>query len=169
MNPHTNLLMTPSLHQRASLWLRALPACVALTLLAVPELARAQTAASGDKDAQIASLSAEIERLKAALAQVQATPVAAPVAATESNAERTASPSPLTTANTAGGSREKVLELAPFEVRTTQGVGYSPGNSASALKTSEPLMKLPAQIILVSSDMIKDIGSHYTSDILTYA
>ena len=30
-------------------------------------------------------------------------------------------------------------------------------------------MKLPAQIILVSSDMIKDIGSHYTSDILTYA
>lgn len=169
MNPYTNLLITPSLHQRASLWLRALPACVALTLLAVPELARAQTAASGDKDAQIASLSAEIERLKAALAQVQATPVAAPVAATESSAERTASPSPLTTANTAGGSREKVLELAPFEVRTTQGVGYSPGNSASALKTSEPLMKLPAQIILVSSDMIKDIGSHYTSDILTYA
>jgi outer membrane receptor for ferric coprogen and ferric-rhodotorulic acid len=166
MNPHTKLLITPSLHQRAALWLRALPACVALTLLAVPELARAQTAASGDKDAQIASLSAEIERLKAALSQVQATPAAA---ANESAAERTSSPSPLTTANTAGASRGTVLELAPFEVRTTQGVGYSPGNSASALKTSEQLMKLPAQIILVSSDMIKDIGSHYTSDILMYA
>lgn len=164
MNPHTNLLITPSLHQRASLWLRALPACVALTLLVVPGLARAQTAASGDKDAQIASLSAEIERLKAALSQVQATP-----AANESATERTSSPSPLTTANTTGTSRGTVLELAPFEVRTTQGVGYSPGNSASALKTSEQLMKLPAQIILVSSDMIKDIGSHYTSDILTYA
>lgn len=166
MNPHTKLLITPSLHQRASLWLRALPACVALTLLAAPGLARAQTAASGDKDAQIASLSAEIERLKAALSQVQATPAAA---ANESAAERTSSPSPLTTANTTGASRGTVLELAPFEVRTTQGVGYSPGNSASALKTSEQLMKLPAQIILVSSDMIKDIGSHYTSDILTYA
>lgn len=62
-----------------------------------------------------------------------------------------------------------ITVMSAFEVRTTQGLGYSPGNSASALKTSESLMNLPAQVILLTSDMIKDIGSGNASDVLSYA
>jgi len=62
-----------------------------------------------------------------------------------------------------------VTVMSAFEVRTTQGQGYSPGNSASALKTSESLMNLPAQIIVLTSDMIRDINSGNASDVLSYA
>lgn len=62
-----------------------------------------------------------------------------------------------------------VTIMSAFEVRTTQGQGYSPGNSASALKTSESLMNLPAQIIVLTSDMIRDINSGNASDVLSYA
>ena len=62
-----------------------------------------------------------------------------------------------------------VTVMSAFEVRTTQGQGYSPGNSASALKTSESLMNLPAQIIVLTSDMIRDINSGGASDVLSYA
>jgi len=62
-----------------------------------------------------------------------------------------------------------VTVMSAFEVRTTQGQGYSAGNSASALKTSESLMNLPAQIIVLTSDMIRDINSGNASDVLSYA
>lgn len=62
-----------------------------------------------------------------------------------------------------------ITVMSTFEVRTTQGLGYSPGNSASALKTSESLMNLPAQIVIMTNDMIKDIGSQHASDVLSYA
>ena len=64
---------------------------------------------------------------------------------------------------------DEVIRMSAFEVRTTQGQGYTAGNSASALKTSDSLMKLPAQILVVTSDMVKDIGSHNASDILAFA
>jgi iron complex outermembrane receptor protein len=63
----------------------------------------------------------------------------------------------------------EVTVMSAFEVRTTQGQGYSAGNSASALKTSDSLMNLPAQIIVLTSDMIRDINSGNASDVLSYA
>ena len=63
---------------------------------------------------------------------------------------------------------EDIVKMSSFEVRTTAGTGYSAGNSASALKTSESLMNLPAQIIVITNDMVRDIGSNNASDILAY-
>ena len=108
--------------------------------------------------AALAARDAEIASLKASAAQ----PAPAPAATETTSAAAPAKAAPL-------AKDDNVLQMSAFEVRTTQGKGYSPGNSASALKTSEPLMKLPAQIIVLTSDMIKDIGSHNASDVLSYA
>lgn len=145
-----------------------LPACLALSLLPLPLMAQSSSASPDDKDAQIAKLQAEIAQLKASLthgAAAAAAPASAAAPAKPAEAEKSTGTEPAAGAN----DNSSLLHLTKFEVRSTQGVGYSPGNSASALKTSEPLMRLPAQIIVVTSDMIKDIGSHYASDILTYA
>jgi iron complex outermembrane recepter protein len=166
--PKPNRCTIPPSRRLTQVWLRTLPACLALSLLPLPLMAQSNTASPDDKDAQIARLQAEIEQLKASLNHNHTTAEPAPAAAPVKNSE---------TEKPAGGAAEtaatkedsSLLQLTKFEVRSTQGVGYSQGNSASALKTSEPLMKLPAQIIVVTSDMIKDIGSHFASDILTYA
>src|SRR5688572_17789107 len=132
---------SPSPSRRhASLWRRALLPCLAL-LLPIPVLAQT----TDDKDAQIAALKAEIEQLKAAARQQSAAaPAAAP--AETSTTSATAAPAETASTGTAASAEPEdntLLHLSKFEVRTTQGVGYSQGNSASALKTSEPLMKLP--------------------------
>lgn len=144
-----------------------LPACLALSLLPLPLKAQSSSASPDDKDAQIAKLQAEIEQLKASLNQSHAATQPAPAAPAAS----TGTSSSASTAPAAAPEKEdnSLLHLSKFEVRTTQGVGYSQGNSASALKTSESLMKLPAQIIVVTNDMIKDIGSGFASDVLAYA
>lgn len=72
-------------------------------------------------------------------------------------------------APSAAAKTDDITVMSAFEVRTTQGMGYSAGNSASALKTSESLMNLPAQVIVLTSDMVKDIGSGNASDVLSYA
>ncbi|SDS49336.1 TonB-dependent receptor [Opitutus sp. GAS368] len=148
-----------------------LPACLALVFLSVPVWAQSSGASADDKDAQIASLKAEVERLKAALHQGPSADTPAQAAAPSRSAQQSASKKSGGDATGAAPASEdnSLLHLTKFEVRSTQGVGYSQGNSASALKTSEPLMRLPAQIIVVTSDMIKDIGSHFASDILSYA
>ena len=111
--------------------------------------------AAEDPQATIAELKAALAARDAEIASLKATEVAPAAAPAKSATHLTGD--------------DKVLMMSAFEVRTTQGKGYSPGNSASALKTSEPLMRLPAQIIVVTSDMIKDIGSHNASDVLSYA
>lgn len=140
--------------------------CLALLLLPLSAVAQPTTGSADDKDAQIAALKAEIEQLKAARQQPAAAPAPAAPATAAAPVESASTGTP---APAAAPTDSTLLHLSKFEVRTTQGVGYSAGNSASALKTSEPLMKLPAQIIVVTSDMVKDIGSHYASDVLTYA
>ena len=166
--PKPNLGFAISSRRLVPAWLRMLSPCLVLTFLSVPVMAQSTGASPDDKDAQIASLLAEVARLKAALNQSPPAETAAPAAVSPQparNPEGAKSSAP--TATSSGG--DSVLQLSKFEVRSTQGVGYSQGNSASALKTSESLMKLPAQIIVVTSDMIKDIGSHFASDVLTYA
>jgi len=138
-------------------------------LVAVLPAARAQTAQ--EQADKIASLEAEVARLKAQLAKSQ-TAESAPAAPAAPAAESAPAPAVAAAPAPTGPAKatdDSVVKLSVFEVRTTQGQGYSAGNSASALKTSEPLMKLPAQIIVVTSDMIKDIGSNNASDVLAFA
>jgi len=59
--------------------------------------------------------------------------------------------------------------MSAFEVRTTQGQGYTAGNAASALKSDSAIMDIPANILVVSSDMIKDTGLTNSTDVLQYA
>ncbi|HND62728.1 MAG TPA: TonB-dependent receptor [Opitutaceae bacterium] len=164
MSPLTPQLTALPSGRLVPAWFRMLSCCLVLTICALP--ARAEADAS-DKDAQIADLKAEVERLKSLLGQSQATAAPAAAPAAKPAASSAAKSTRLAKETTPGS--EKVYQMSAFEVRTTQGQGYSPGNSASALKTSEPLMKLPAQIIVVTSDMINDIGSHNASDVLSYA
>ena len=65
---------------------------------------------------------------------------------------------------------DKVIELKPFMVRNTQGMGYTPGNTGGALKNSQPMMEIPAQILVVSNDLLRDISpiNTATSDTLQY-
>jgi outer membrane receptor for ferric coprogen and ferric-rhodotorulic acid len=142
--------------------------------------ARAQDpdAALRAKDAQIAELQAEIAQLKAQMGQPPVAPAYSSAAATDSGYRTsTANNAPATTvgnppqsvAPTGASTDDSIVQMSAFDVRTTAGQGYSAGNSASALKTSESLMDLPAQIIVVTSDMVKDIGSNNASDILAFA
>ena len=149
--------------------------------LALPFQLVAQTsAASQDPQETIAALKAalaardaEIAALKAAAsskpAAAAATPAQAPSAAATAPAQAPAPAANAPSMASMATTDEGVVKMSAFEVRTTQGNGYTQGNSASALKTSELLMNLPAQIIILSSDMIHDISSHNASDVLSYA
>jgi outer membrane receptor for ferric coprogen and ferric-rhodotorulic acid len=64
---------------------------------------------------------------------------------------------------------EDVVQMSSFVVRTTQGAGYSAGNAASALKNNQSLMDTPQQIIVITNDLIKDIGGVASTDVLQFA
>ena len=161
---HTIRQASPPLRRPARVWLRVLPACILLLVTAISAHAQTDDALLKAKDAQIADLQAEVAQLKAQLSQAPAPAPAAPMTTT------TAGPAPAAPAPSEPASKDdSIVQMSAFEVRTTAGLGYSAGNSASALKTSESLMDLPAQIIVLTSDMINDIGSHYASDALVYA
>ena len=125
-------------------------------------------AALAARDAEIAALKGTAAKPAAPAASAKAVDPAA--AAAQRLASDVAAPVAKSTTMTQEGSKEDpILKMTAFEVRTTQGRGYSQGNSASALKTSELLMNLPAQIIVLTNDMVKDISSNNASDILSYA
>ncbi len=63
---------------------------------------------------------------------------------------------------------EKIIELSRFEVTTTQDRGYVATNAASAFKTRERLLDIPQVDVVVTQDLIKDIGFKNTSDIVQY-
>jgi len=140
-----------------------LPACIILLVTSGSLRAQTDDAAIKAKDAQIAALQAEVAQLKSQLGQPPTAAAAAPAAAA---GKAPLSPVP---APAAASTDESITRMSAFEVRTTAGQGYSAGNSASALKTSDSLMDLPAQVIVVTSDMIKDIGSNNASDVLAFA
>lgn len=135
--------------------------------------------AAEDPQATIAALKAALAERDAEIAALKGTtakaPVAKPVDAADAAARRLAAdvsvPAPVEKGplTQVGTKSDPILKMTAFEVRTTQGRGYSQGNSASALKTSELLMNLPAQIIVLTNDMVKDISSNNASDILSYA
>ena len=63
---------------------------------------------------------------------------------------------------------QEAVQMSAFEVRTTQGEGYSPGNAATALKGDSALMDLPQNILVMTNDLVKDIGAANASDTLAY-
>ena len=74
----------------------------------------------------------------------------------------------LTQAQTATNPNE-IVTLSKFEVTTTQDKGYVANNSATGFKTNEALIKIPQSVLVVTRDLIDDIGATKTSDVLQYA
>jgi iron complex outermembrane receptor protein len=64
---------------------------------------------------------------------------------------------------------DQAVVLSAFEVSTTQGKGYTSTNSASGFKTNEPLIDIPQPILVVTRDLIDDIGYKDMSDTLQFA
>ncbi len=61
-----------------------------------------------------------------------------------------------------------IVNMSAFEVTTTQGHGYVSTNAASAFKTNESLMNIPQGDIVVTNDLINDIGYTNTTDVLAF-
>lgn len=73
------------------------------------------------------------------------------------------------TNSAASATAEQPIQLEVFEVVTTQTKGYNVTNAGNALKTGEELMQIPQSISIITRDMINDIGSFNTSDVLNYS
>jgi len=56
--------------------------------------------------------------------------------------------------------------MSQFEVTTTQGHGYVATNAASGLKTNESLMDIPQAAVVVTRDLIDNVGFADTSNVL---
>lgn len=61
------------------------------------------------------------------------------------------------------------LVLSNFSVTTTQDKGYVTTNAATGFKTRQELLNIPQAIMVMTRDLIDDIGGVRTSDILQYA
>ncbi len=61
---------------------------------------------------------------------------------------------------------ENVVQMSKFEVQSTQDRGYVANNAASGFKTNQELIKIPQSILVITSDLVKDIGAVRTSDVL---
>jgi len=68
----------------------------------------------------------------------------------------------------AAGYLASTVILSPFEVQMTQDKGYNVFNSSNALKTEERILDIPQSLVVITRDMIDDIGSSNLSDILNY-
>jgi len=53
---------------------------------------------------------------------------------------------------------EETVQLSAFEVKDTKDAGYFARESVSGMKTKEPLMDSPGNIIVVPRDLIDDVG-----------
>lgn len=65
-------------------------------------------------------------------------------------------------------SGSEVMRLSKFEVTSTSDKGYLYNNSAGAFRTNQPLLDIPQSAIVITQDMIKDIGTPSTTDIMAY-
>jgi hypothetical protein len=85
MNHQATLLIDCSSRRRTRGWFGTLSVGISLLITGVPAQAQSDAARLKEKDAQISNLTAEIERLKAALGQTK--PASAPATATTPVAE----------------------------------------------------------------------------------
>lgn len=90
------------------------------------------------------------------LAQVTTAPVAQPEKKPTAQAAKDAE-------------KDSPLILAKFEVTSTQDRGYVSTNSQTAFKTKEALLMIPQPVLVVTRDMIEDLGyNQQLSDTLQY-
>ena len=71
-------------------------------------------------------------------------------------------------ASEANSPSDQIVQMSQFEVTTTQGSGYMATNAASGLKTNESIMQIPQQIIVITKDMIEDVGLINSADMIRY-
>ncbi len=62
----------------------------------------------------------------------------------------------------------EVVKMSQFEVSTTQGHGYVSTNAAEGFKTSSSLMDIPQVDVVITNDLINDIGAENLSDTMNY-
>lgn len=62
---------------------------------------------------------------------------------------------------------EEVVKLSAFQVDSTQDKGYV-ARSATPFKTNQPIIDVPQAIVVMTRDMIEDIGGVDTSDVIIY-
>ena len=60
----------------------------------------------------------------------------------------------------------QIVQMNAFEVTTTQGHGYVSTNATEGLKTNQPMMDIPQSVLVVTNDMINDIGYSNSTDVL---
>jgi len=72
------------------------------------------------------------------------------------------------TGSAAAKQSDEVVQMSAFEVTTTKGHGYVATNSASAFKSTEQLLDIPQQDTVISQDLIQDINSVNSTDIVSY-
>jgi outer membrane receptor for ferric coprogen and ferric-rhodotorulic acid len=63
---------------------------------------------------------------------------------------------------------DQMVSLSAFRVTSTQGTGYI-AESATPFKTNQQLVDIPQSVMVVTRDMIDDIGGSNSSDIVIYA
>ena len=63
---------------------------------------------------------------------------------------------------------DAIVQMSMFEVTTTQGHGYVATNAATALKTNESLMDIPQTVLVMSRDLLDDIGYGLTAENLQF-
>ena len=61
-----------------------------------------------------------------------------------------------------------LVQMSRFEVTTTQGKGYTATNSVGGFKTSEKLLDIPQVDLVVTRDLMNDIGYDTTSEVLQF-
>jgi outer membrane receptor for ferric coprogen and ferric-rhodotorulic acid len=67
------------------------------------------------------------------------------------------------------GPEDDVFELSPFEVSTSQDVGYLSTNSTSGTSLNTAIKDLPMSIQVVNQDFITDIAATNLDEALVYA
>ena len=65
-------------------------------------------------------------------------------------------------------SGNETVRMDQFEVTTTQGHGYMLPNSAGAFKTSAALLDIPQIDVVITNDLLQDIGFENLTDVLNY-
>ncbi len=68
-----------------------------------------------------------------------------------------------------GADADKVVELSPFVVNSSQDTGYQATSTLAGTRLNTPLKDLGASISIYTKDFLNDIGATSSSDLLIYA
>jgi outer membrane receptor protein involved in Fe transport len=93
----------------------------------------------------------------------------AALAAASASAQPATAPDNTSTAPAAApASPGEIVQMSKFEITTTQGKGYTVPNSVGGFKTSEKLLDIPQVDLVMTRDLLNDIGYDTTSEVLQF-